>query len=616
MQQPKANFIKSIIFLFITLFCFSACSVRAEQKSLTSQFDTIDALISQAQITDALKLLKKAEKRAYDSWSYIGIYKRYNNLSEGVLAEKILKKALKKNEKNLELNAVYANFLLHYDRLEEAEKIALKLKGTRYGSLYSEVVLKNALKNNFISLEEKRNFFRHEDFYNVYYEAYTGSKNPVWIRNCALFQLANGLFANAAALCPGVYADANDAYFWALTLYDGSHFYDAVNASSVALSYLKDYADNGLNKASLIKLYALQSDSYMAVSDMESAESARQQVIINIDNLKEKKGDGQLLPLIFVNSAIYSNNQDNKDACADLLFYTVNRWPDFVPGLILYADFAYESNLQREEDSEVLRLRAAGLKTLEMEKYDNRRKIPLSDALYRLDDCLSRTRDPYIYVEKLDLRYKTDKSLSEQDKLTDLWKLLEDTYSEDEKYKTILIQYAISYLLSTKQDEEAFRLYYKYINEHLDIDPKKDFWEQVALKVPYTDLRIAEAGAYFALKNNYLNEAIRMYEYLVYESGGILEPEEVSMYSTTPACMNLADIYYSYGTRLKALSLYGKAVGRESRNRIRSDIYYRIASIYVDEGDIKNALRSADYAVSIYPENERAILLKTKLQKD
>ena len=149
----------------------------------------------------------------------------------------------------------------------------------------------------------------------------------------------------------------------------------------------------------------------------------------------------------------------------------------------------------------------------------------------------------------------------------------------------------------------------------MKINPKEDFWDQIASKVQQIDLGITEAGAYFALKANRINEAIRMYEYIVFESGGILEDGEISMYSTTSACMNLADIYFSYGTRNKALNLYGKAAGRESRNRIRSDIYYRIANVYVSDGDIKNALRSADYAVSIFPENERAVLLRNKLQK-
>jgi Tfp pilus assembly protein PilF len=68
----------------------------------------------------ALKELKKTEKRAYDSWAYIGIYKRYMTIGEAAAAEKLLKKALKKNGTNQELLAVYTNFLLRADRQEEA----------------------------------------------------------------------------------------------------------------------------------------------------------------------------------------------------------------------------------------------------------------------------------------------------------------------------------------------------------------------------------------------------------------------------------------------------------------------------------------------------------------
>ena len=67
--------------------------MRAEQNSLTSQFDVIDALVMQNQMQSALKELKKAEKRAYDSWSFIGIYKRYITIGDSVRAEKLLKKA-------------------------------------------------------------------------------------------------------------------------------------------------------------------------------------------------------------------------------------------------------------------------------------------------------------------------------------------------------------------------------------------------------------------------------------------------------------------------------------------------------------------------------------------
>ena len=72
--------------------------------------------------------------------------------------------------------------------------------------------------------------------------------------------------------------------------------------------------------------------------------------------------------------------------------------------------------------------------------------------------------------------------------------------------------------------------------------------------------------------------------------------------------------YFSLGKKSKALDLYGRIAGRESRNAVRSEIFYRIACIYAGDGDIKNALRSAEYAYSLYPENARASMLKDKLK--
>ena len=69
------------------------------------------------------------------------------------------------------------------------------------------------------------------------------------------------------------------------------------------------------------------------------------------------------------------------------------------------------------------------------------------------------------------------------------------------------------------------------------------------------------------------------------------------------------------GKKDKALELYGKAAGRESRNYLRSQIFYRIAEIYSATGDKKNALRSAEYAILLYPDNAKASLLKEKLSQ-
>ena len=105
-----------------------------------------------------------------------------------------------------------------------------------------------------------------------------------------------------------------------------------------------------------------------------------------------------------------------------------------------------------------------------------------------------------------------------------------------------------------------------------------------------------------------------MLEFCVYESGGILDKNVISPYVSNSTAMNLANVYCSIGKTNMALDLYGKIAGRESKNSVRSEIFYKIACIYTELGDKKNALRSVDYALSIFPENAKASLLKTKLQ--
>jgi hypothetical protein len=72
-RKELKNILLTFLLFSLILFCFPACRLKAEQNSLTSQFDVIDALVMQNQMQSALKELRKAEKRAYDSWSYIGI---------------------------------------------------------------------------------------------------------------------------------------------------------------------------------------------------------------------------------------------------------------------------------------------------------------------------------------------------------------------------------------------------------------------------------------------------------------------------------------------------------------------------------------------------------------
>ena len=573
----------------------------------------VDIQIADNQFADAVKQLKKIEKQAYDVWSYIGIYKRYAQIGEDKLAEKLLKKALKKNSRSQELKAIYATLLLRQNKLDEAKKMAEDLHGTKYGSIYSEVVLKQAIQG------EPADFYKDQKYYSIYYDAYRGSLNPIWIRNCAIFKLKEGLFDTASSLLPKAFADADDAYFWALVLYDAGKYYESINALEASRSYLTDYSINGGKRAyrtSEIKQIALESDAYMAVSEMESAEAKRQVLICQLDNFNRLSSeDESLLSVIVINSAVWAKNQYDDDSCADLLFYSVNRWPDNVAALILYSDFAYNSNLEREETMEIRNLRQNGISSVSMEKYDNRRKIPLSDAVYRLEQAMERTKDPYLSIVRLDLKYKTDSSFTVKEKTADLWLQMENNYTEEEKYQMLLVQYMLSFLLKTNQKDDARELFTKYVSTTYCFNAKEDFWSQVGKNVSSMDERTAEFAAWFATDEKKFDEALRIYEYCVYESGGILYEGIVSPLVSTVSCMNLADIYFSTGKKDKALDLYGKAAGRESKNYLRSDVFYRIANIYAASGDKKNALRSAEYAILLYPDNARASLLKEKLSQ-
>ena len=101
---------KIILMLTAAIFLlplFNSCSSHSEGTSFISRLDDIDYFISAKDPSQALKLLKKAEKKAYSSLERLGIYKRYILLGEEELGRKCLENALKKLPDSPELSAVY-----------------------------------------------------------------------------------------------------------------------------------------------------------------------------------------------------------------------------------------------------------------------------------------------------------------------------------------------------------------------------------------------------------------------------------------------------------------------------------------------------------------------------
>lgn len=618
-KKSSGKFTFFFVFSLFNLIAFFSCSAKSEIDSLSLQLETVDSLISTGQFSDAVKDLKKIEKKLYDSWSCIGVYKRYVQLGENELAEKLIRKSLKKNPDNLELNAILSKFLINKNSLDEAENFAKKLQGTDYGSIYSEVVLKKAFRDLKIQDEAKNqnetkiSSFLDEKFYQIYFDAYKGGKNNFWLRNCALLNLRQGIFKNAAAIIPLSFENADDAYFWSLVKFDAGEYSTVVQILEISERFLRGFP---AKIASSVKISALKSDSYMMLSQMQMSEDSRKEIVFDVQNVKTLDSeDEDLLPVLMLNSAVFAENNFLNDDAANLLFYIVNRWPNYSHGLIRYADFAYKNSIQKEEDYQTQELRKAGITTIQMEIYDNRKKIPVSDAIYRIEKSLEENKNAELSVALTDLKFKTDSTLNEKDKNTAMWNLLEDNSGSGKEYQSEIVRYVINYFLKTAQFEQAESLFRKYIFSVKSFNAEEDFWSQFISQLRAIELPFAEFGAFFAEKNGLHDETVRILEYCVYESAGILENGIISPEVSFTSCMNLADIYFADGKNELALELYGKTAGRESSLIVRSEIFTRIAKIYLSEQNFLDAKRAAEYASELNAQNVKAGLVKSQIRQ-
>ena len=617
MKKPCRRLLYCFSLIILLPAFFMSCSKNVERLSFTAALDEIDALINQNQFKDAEKELGKIEKYAYSSWSEIGIFRRYNQMSLYDKAEKVLVSSIKKNPENLELNAVYANFLLRRDRYADALAAGKILQGSIYGSIYSEIVMKDTLKKSESSTLRK--IFESSDYFQVYYDAYTGTKDNAWLRNCALMYLSNGEYAKAGNLCPEEVYGADDAFFWAELSYDANRFADAVNYCDTAEKLLKNASGKTLKRVSATKVYSLLSDSYISLSDAEMAETTRQKYLDSIKNyeggwyLPEDYEKDEMLPVIFVNSAKWARDNQDLQNCEKLLSFSVKYWPDYIPALCAYSDFAIKSNEKRIEDKGMLELRDHGLATLEMEKYDNRVRIPVSDAIYRIDESLKRVKSPLLYIVRQDLRYKTEVTLTEKEKTADIWRILEENMLSPAVYDELLLSYAENYFLQSKLVEDAWKLFYKYISKKYGIASDSKFWENIIRRIHDLSLHELILASYFATLSQRAEDAKCLYENVVFENGDNSPEATVSILAPDSSCMNLALIYNSLGLKNEALNLYGKTNGRSSDFYVKSLAMYRMALIYYKADDLKNARRCAEYAVSLDKRNAEARLLISKI---
>lgn len=610
-RAKKVFFLAGIFFAMI----FASCSSKARVSSLISSLDEVDRYIAQGYPEDALKLLAKLQKKSVSPMEAVGIYKRYATLGEEKSAEKLLLRTLKKNPENLELNAVYVNYLKKQGDVEQAFSRAQILRGTRYNSLYAELYLRRIAAQG---VEHSTDFFLGEEFKPIYLGAYSVTREDAWLENAALIHLSRGEYSDAAELAGEESADANDAFFWACVFYDSERFDEAAMRLLQAQGFLKNESANALGgrktprKAypSQIELSALLSDAYVGMGDDEAAQAVRDNLIANYMLGDSEDASSDLLSAIYLNSALYAQSRDDKKAAYMNLSYVVEKWPDYVPALIAYGNFAYESARQILDDPLTRALREVGISSADMRRFDEMPRVSISDALSRMEESLGRKKDEKLYVAKLELEEKTERNVDVRERLSKIWRVLERNSLGTNLYPPAIMQYAIHTLLSLEQYDEAKSLFEKYIKARFEFNAERTFEENVADFVRKMHLWEVEYCAYFAAAEENADFAKRLYEYAVYErgvsdSGGTGISAECSVQSAA----NLAMIYSSTGSKDKALELYGRVSGRAMDSYLKSDIMYRIACLYAAKGDKEGARRSLEYGLYLNPGNARAHLM-------
>ena len=627
----------SIVKIFsavILAMMFFSCSFRLKSKSIqvSASFDEIDQCILLGQTADAMKLLEKLAKRYADPATAISVYKRYALMGETKLCEKLLSKANKKNPDSMELTALYCHLLTGIEKIPEALKVGKKLVGTKYGSIYAEAFLRSVY-----SEKESKNFdyYCSQEFINVFVDAYNGSYDNAWLRNAAVAYLKDGEYLNAASLHPDILKSPSDAYFWACVMFDSAKYgkaasdlewirekrqksdeYDFEEADIYeALQHAAQIKDK--KTVAEIKIISLLSDSYVCLGEDDAAEHIRNDLIASLmlEAVQDPDTDS-LLPAVYLNSALFSMVKDDLSAAYNTLTFLVNKWPDFVPGLIAYGNYAYNTAMRQMNDPLTNSVREAGVRSLDMKLFDEVPKIPIADVLFKMEESLKRHDSDVLYVAKLNLEDKISKETDERVRLAKIWRVLERNTVSTDLYPPEITRYAVYGLLSLGKVDEAKKLFERYVASRYSFNEKEPFETECALKMHSMQLWEIEYQAWFAAYAANGQLARRLYEYSVYESDSLYQGNgtEISPLAAISSAANLAMIYSSIGMKDKAAELYGRAGGRATDSFEKSEIMYRLACVYMAKKEKDAAVKALEYCLFLNPGNYRGRMMLNKIR--
>lgn len=637
--------LKKLIFTLIaalmTVSLFLSCSQKSTSFSIISRLDEIDALISTGDTSLALSKLKEAEKYSSQSMDFVGIYKRYLSLGEDEEGLKLLEKAMKKYPGQGELLALHVHYLLRHKQTDRAFEEAPALEKTKYASLYSEALFSYALDHNLTAdqlfaptKKEKRalkkgkrlnteetapagqdgkashynnvesEFYLDDRFIPFYVYAYNGSKVSEWLINAACLYMRGGQVEKAASLLPETFSRVKDSYFWASLTFDASLYAESLDCLNAARSMWSSDIYS-------VKSIALMSDDYYILGEDQEAEKARTALFTMQMDDKALKAYDKILPAIYLNSALYSRQNDDVKSQYQRLDFLVNNFPLYEPGLALYCQMALDTLNEEEEEALSKKLREAGLKTQAMERRDALPRVSLEDAVSRVDSALSESSTPSLLVLKENVYSLTHRDDSPGLKQARLWKLLEANEEYAGHYPEEIVKHAVFKLLSLGQEEDAKAMFSEYLLSaySLTLDDIADF----AIPDRFASWEY-QVTAWF-MKDLNVSRARELYEYIVdrFKQRNARSQKQSQNDALVNALVNLAVIYEGQNLRQNALDSLNQAQGRCLDAKLKALILYRMAKIQKSMDMEAEAIQSLRYALSLDQGNNKARLLLKEL---
>lgn len=564
----------------------ASCSSRSEGSSLVTRLELVDSMVASGSAQDAMKELKRLEKKAYSSYERLGIYRRYVHLGEAERAEKYMLKSLRKLQGNPELSAVYSNFLLHDNRLDEALEFSECLSSTEYSGIYAECVLRKALSEG---MPEES--FYGERFIDIYNQAWRTSREPRWLVNSASLLMMRGDSHGARSLYPGRASSEKDILFWGTVFYDSASY-----AESEAI------LQNGVS----LESRALLCDSLFLLDFEDECHAVRTEILDAVMNSGSAEdgsavpGGISVLPLFYVNSALYEKRGENVQAEFLLAGDAVNEFPLYEPALALYAECALETLGRPGEDKVYSLIRKAGLKTLGMERNDMRPAVLIQDARNRIRLAIEAVHDPEIIVLNERLEDMLDKDSEKLQRTSRVWKLLERNQTGPAEYPEEIVRYCVLTLLQNDAHEDAGELFRNYILQKYGAD---FVWAENPGRMRLWE---CECAAWFSALGGDSSSCLRLYSYIA-ETYGKSD-------AVVRALVNLGAVYSAVGNISEALLCLNKASGLSLNAAQKAEILYRLAELQSGTGDDRSAIRSLQYALSLNENHNKARVLLKKIR--